>query len=113
MKGPTSGTQTHMKTSPDCNGVKPCPDCNGDGVVDKDTGDERGAAHCQEHRQAADLSAALGVPQDAEAPAYCNSMNRWGRSRPRGAELSTVTIPPKSLRANFKTREPVKHGGKK
>jgi hypothetical protein len=35
------------------------------------------------------------------------------KARPRGAELSTVTIPLKSLRANFNTREPVKHGGKK
>jgi len=31
----------HMKTSPNSNGVKTCPDCNGDGVVDKDTDDER------------------------------------------------------------------------
>jgi hypothetical protein len=42
----TSGTQTHMKTSPDCNGVKTCPDCNGDGVVDKDTDDERQCPTC-------------------------------------------------------------------
>src|SRR5262249_9770828 len=35
-----------MKTSLDCNGVKTCPDCNGDGVVDKDTDDERQCRTC-------------------------------------------------------------------
>src|SRR5215469_17224737 len=35
-----------MKTSLDCNGVKTCPDCNGDGVVDKDTDDERQCPTC-------------------------------------------------------------------
>ena len=28
------------------NGVKTCPDCNGDGVVDKDTDDERQCPTC-------------------------------------------------------------------
>jgi DnaJ-class molecular chaperone len=35
-----------MKTSPNSNGVKTCPDCNGDGVVDKDTDDERQCPTC-------------------------------------------------------------------
>jgi DnaJ-class molecular chaperone len=35
-----------MKTSPHSNGVKTCPDCNGDGVVDKDTDDERQCPTC-------------------------------------------------------------------
>src|SRR5262245_45403336 len=38
---------THMKTCPHCSdGVKTCPDCNGDGVVDKDTDDERQCPTC-------------------------------------------------------------------
>jgi DnaJ-class molecular chaperone len=37
-----------MKTYPDWNDdrVKTCPDCNGDGVVDKDTDDERQCPTC-------------------------------------------------------------------
>ena len=37
-----------MKAYPDCNGdrVKTCPACNGDGVVDKDTDDERQCPTC-------------------------------------------------------------------
>ena len=36
-----SEVHTRMKTCTDRNGAKTCPDCNGDGVVDKDTDDER------------------------------------------------------------------------
>ena len=35
-----------MTTSPNSSGVKTCPDCNGDGVVDKDTDDERQCPTC-------------------------------------------------------------------
>ena len=37
-----------MKAYADCHGdrVKTCPDCNGDGVVDKDTDDERQCPTC-------------------------------------------------------------------
>jgi DnaJ-class molecular chaperone len=37
-----------MKAYPEWNGdrVKTCPDCNGDGVVDKDTDDERQCPTC-------------------------------------------------------------------
>ena len=35
-----------MRTSPNSSGVKTCPDCNGDGVVDKDTDDERQCPTC-------------------------------------------------------------------
>ena len=35
-----------MRTSLNCSGVKTCPDCNGDGVVDKDTDDERQCPTC-------------------------------------------------------------------
>ena len=41
-------SKAQMKSYPDWNGdrVKPCPDCNGDGVVDRDTDDERQCPTC-------------------------------------------------------------------